>query len=68
VKAVVRRERFDDDLMFPGKSTRLGNLTCGEERGNGAFADPDFPPPKVSVYESRRHPWVTVPDGAKQLD
>jgi hypothetical protein len=27
----------------------------------GAFADPMFPPPKVSVYESRRHPWVSVP-------
>jgi hypothetical protein len=27
----------------------------------GAFADPDFPPPTVSVYESRRNPWVVVP-------
>jgi hypothetical protein len=27
----------------------------------GAFADPGFPPPRISVYESRRHPWVTVP-------
>jgi len=26
----------------------------------GAFADPSFPPPKVSVYESRRHSWVSV--------
>jgi hypothetical protein len=24
----------------------------------GAFADPSFPPPRVSVYEDRRHPWV----------
>src|SRR6476619_4515150 len=24
----------------------------------GAFADPAFPPPWVSVYESRRHPWL----------
>lgn len=24
----------------------------------GAFADPDFPPPHVSVYETRQHPWV----------
>jgi hypothetical protein len=24
----------------------------------GAFADPGFPPPQVSVYEERRHPWV----------
>ena len=26
----------------------------------GAFADPTFPPPKVSVYESRQHPWVAM--------
>jgi len=26
----------------------------------GAFADPSFPPPKYSVYENRRHPWVFV--------
>jgi len=25
----------------------------------GAFADPSFPPPTVSIYESRRHPWLT---------
>jgi hypothetical protein len=27
----------------------------------GAFADPGFPEPKYSVYESRRHAWATVP-------
>jgi hypothetical protein len=27
----------------------------------GAFADPAFAPPLVSVWESRRHPWVSVP-------
>ncbi len=24
----------------------------------GAFAEPTFPAPKISVYESRRHPWL----------
>lgn len=24
----------------------------------GAFADPTFPPPHVSVYEERQHPWA----------
>ena len=24
----------------------------------GAFADPSFPPPVLSVYEERAHPWV----------
>ena len=32
----------------------------------GAFADPAFPPPTVSVWESRRHPWVAVPAGAER--
>ena len=27
----------------------------------GAFADPDFPAPTVSVYEHRKHSWVQVP-------
>jgi len=27
----------------------------------GAFADPSFPPPTQSIYESRRHPWLAVP-------
>jgi hypothetical protein len=27
----------------------------------GAFADPAFPPPRVSVYGVRRHPWVAMP-------
>jgi hypothetical protein len=26
----------------------------------GAFADPDFPPPRFSVYEHRKHPWVEI--------
>lgn len=29
----------------------------------GAFADRDFPPPRVSVYEERKHPWVLLPPG-----
>jgi len=28
----------------------------------GAFADPDFPPPQVSVYEESQHAWVGLPD------
>jgi hypothetical protein len=37
----------------------------------GAFADPSFPPPTESGYDSRRHPWVGLPDtmarGAPEL-
>jgi hypothetical protein len=29
----------------------------------GAFADPHFPAPRVSVYDCRRHPWVQLPPG-----
>jgi hypothetical protein len=43
-----------------------GSTVCWEPAGLpdfisvavGAFADPSFPPPRVSVYEVRRHPWV----------
>jgi hypothetical protein len=27
----------------------------------GAFADPGFPPPTISVYDERRHPWAVMP-------
>ena len=31
----------------------------------GAFADPDFPAPAVSVYEERMHRWVVPPPDAE---
>ena len=34
----------------------------------GAFADPDFPPPRVSVYDCRRHSWVTLPPGTRKFE
>ena len=34
----------------------------------GNFADPSFPPPVFSVYEVRKHVWVSVPDGAERMD
>jgi len=34
----------------------------------GAFADPSFPPPRVSVWESRRHEWVSIPTAAEHDD
>lgn len=33
----------------------------------GAFADPDFPSPGVSVYEKRMHRWVVAPSGAQHI-
>jgi tetratricopeptide (TPR) repeat protein len=34
----------------------------------GAFADPSFPPPTESGYESRRHPWVVVDRAIERTD
>lgn len=34
----------------------------------GAFADPTFPAPTVTVYVDRKHPWVRLPDGIQSLD
>lgn len=34
----------------------------------GAFADPDFPPPQVSVYDSRKHGWVQLPPSVVAYD
>lgn len=32
----------------------------------GAFADPGFPPPRVSVYEVRRHAWLHLDEGIER--
>ena len=34
----------------------------------GAFADPEFPAPTASVYDCRRHPWVSLPRGTVAFD
>ena len=33
----------------------------------GAFADPNFPAPRVSVWEEFMHPWVGLPDGIEHF-
>ena len=32
----------------------------------GAFADPSFPAPRVSVYENRKHEWFAMPAGIER--
>ena len=32
----------------------------------GGFADPEFAPTQLSIYEESRHPWVSVPEGAER--
>ncbi|AKU95336.1 Gfa-like protein [Labilithrix luteola] len=34
----------------------------------GAFADPSFPGPIISVYEARKHAWVAVPETIEHMD
>ncbi len=34
----------------------------------GTFADPGFPPPRFSVYETRQHSWVVLPDNIEHFD
>ena len=34
----------------------------------GAFADPQFPSPRFSVYEERMHGWVSLPPDIEQMD
>ncbi len=33
----------------------------------GAFADPGFPAPAFSVYEGRKHAWVSLPEDIEHL-
>ena len=41
----------------------LADELHGQRQAVGAFADPEFPAPRVSVYECRRHSWVRLPPG-----
>jgi hypothetical protein len=34
----------------------------------GALADREFPPPTVSVWEERMHPWVGLPADIEHVD
>ncbi len=51
----------------PTCGTNLFHTEVGEEGSVsvavGGFAEPGFPPPTVSVYDCRRHPWVQLPAG-----
>jgi hypothetical protein len=33
----------------------------------GAFAEPEFPAPTFSVYEERKHSWVTLPENIEHM-
>ena len=48
--------------------TEEGCEASGVSVAVGAFADSSFPPPRVSVYDCRRHPWVQLPPGITIYD
>ena len=33
----------------------------------GAFAEPSFPAPAFSVYEERKHAWVSLPENIEHM-
>ena len=33
----------------------------------GAFADPGFPPPTLSIWEQSRHSWINLPEGMQHF-
>src|SRR5262249_51275139 len=33
----------------------------------GAFADPDFPLPTLSVWEQSKRPWINLPEGIQHF-
>jgi tetratricopeptide (TPR) repeat protein len=44
---------------------RSGRTRC---RSVGSFADPSFPPPTESGYDTRRHSWLELPDSIARHD
>ncbi|MGZ3650895.1 MAG: GFA family protein [Bdellovibrionota bacterium] len=44
----------------------LSGMTESVIAAVGAFQNPQFPPPTFSVYEARKHAWVTVPDSVTE--
>ncbi len=34
----------------------------------GAFADPSFPAPTISVWEERQHSWLRLPDDMEHVN
>jgi hypothetical protein len=47
---------------------RLDGLPAFTVVALGAFGDPSFPAPTISVYEERRHAWTGIPEGAEHID
>ena len=44
--------------LYTIRYTRVKPHSAAPTKPVGSFADPDFPAPKHSVWEKRRHRWV----------
>jgi len=56
-------ERAKDQYVWDADGNRYLDLRP-EHYGIavGAFADPDFPPPTLSVWEQTKHAWINLPE------
>ena len=54
--------------LFPTRDGGEVEEQSGVGVAVGAFADPGFPPPQVSIYDCRRHPWVQLPAGTTAFE
>jgi hypothetical protein len=74
-KQFIRHADEDDEIRRSSFCPECGStvfFTGGDSEDVvaipvGAFADPSFPPPEISVWEERKHNWVVVPDGADHI-
>ena len=71
----VRQVDDGDEVMFHFcpvcASTvfwQVKSLTGFTSVAVGAFGDPQFPPPKVSVWEATEHAWVSLPETIEHFD
>ena len=60
VAGAARRRLNLLDLLSATRLTAAG-LTPRRRWSGGAFAEPGFPSPTVSLWEDRRHHWVELP-------
>jgi hypothetical protein len=47
---------------------RLGGVPGAVAIPVGGFANPSFAAPWISIYQSRQHPWVTLPEEMEHFD
>jgi hypothetical protein len=54
-------------MWWGGETEGEGPLVGHYGIAGGCFADPEFPPPIISVYERTKHPWINAPEGTKRF-